>query len=189
MGKAKQHQFDVLDKRLVDELQTIQDMISLSHQCSVNWDHENGWDNRVYIKVLELALGNDETSVRFRSVITPEYRHMRLNSLITGKILAYAIYLEPSGPARDIIPSPHCVVALLRPVHALKRSPPIEFGHTQTGFEYSDLPFGSLGKRGEYGADISAGQELKGAEGLGRWGLPQWRDVFLGVRDAEAGGG
>jgi hypothetical protein len=34
MGKVKQHQFDILDERLVDdllwELQTIQDIISLS---------------------------------------------------------------------------------------------------------------------------------------------------------------
>ncbi|KAH7074946.1 hypothetical protein BKA63DRAFT_533946 [Paraphoma chrysanthemicola] len=183
MGKVKQHQFDILDERLVDELlwelQTIQDIISLSHQCSMKWDRETGWDNRVYIKVLELALGNDETSVGFRSVIaariTPEYRHTHLNSLITGKILAYAIHLEPSGPARDIIPSLiGIVVALLRPGHALKRSPPIEFAHAQTGFEYSDLPFGSLGKHGEYGADISADQGLKGAKGLIRWGLPQY---------------
>jgi hypothetical protein len=40
MGKVKQHQFDILDERLVDdllwELQTIQDIISLSHQYSVN---------------------------------------------------------------------------------------------------------------------------------------------------------
>lgn len=68
----KQHQFDASDERSVDELlwelQTIQDIISLSHQCSMNWDRETGWDNRVYIKVLELALGNDETSVGFRSV-------------------------------------------------------------------------------------------------------------------------
>ena len=72
MGKVKQHQFDILDERLVDdllwELQTIQDIISLSHQYPVNWDHETGPDNRVYIKVLELALGNDGTSVEFRSV-------------------------------------------------------------------------------------------------------------------------
>lgn len=72
MGKVKQHQFDILDERLVDELlwelRTIQDIISLSHQCSVNWDHETGWNNRVHAKVLELALGNDETSVGFRSV-------------------------------------------------------------------------------------------------------------------------
>jgi hypothetical protein len=72
MGKVKQHQFDILDERVVDnllwELQTIQDVLSLSHQYSVNWDHETGRDNRVYFKVLELALGNDGTSVEFRSV-------------------------------------------------------------------------------------------------------------------------
>tara|TARA_R110002003_G_scaffold1452_2_gene23079 strand:+ start:230 stop:970 length:741 start_codon:yes stop_codon:yes gene_type:complete len=72
MGKVKQHQFDTLDERPVDELlwelRTIQDIISLSHRCSVNRDHETEWNNRVHTKVLELALGNDETSVGFRSV-------------------------------------------------------------------------------------------------------------------------
>jgi hypothetical protein len=65
------------------------------------------------------------------------------------------------------------VIALLRPGYALERPPPIQFGHSQTGLENSDLPFGFLGKNGEHGADVSAGQELKGAEELGRWGLPQ----------------
>jgi hypothetical protein len=68
MGEVKQHQFDASDERSVDEplreLRTIQDIISLSHRCSVNWDHETEWNNRVNTKVLELALGNDETSVR-----------------------------------------------------------------------------------------------------------------------------
>ena len=59
------------------------------------------------------------------------------------------------------------VVALPRPGHTLKRSPLIEFGHPQASVEYSDLPFDSLGKHSEYGADISAGQEFKGAERLG----------------------
>ncbi|KAF2245115.1 hypothetical protein BU26DRAFT_77053 [Trematosphaeria pertusa] len=113
MGKVKQHQFDTSDERPVDELlwelRTIQDIISLSHRCSVNRDHETEWNNRVHTKVLELALGNDETSVRFRSVtaarITPEYRPTHSNNLTTGKIVDYAIHLEPSGPARDIISS------------------------------------------------------------------------------------
>jgi hypothetical protein len=72
MGKVKQHQFDASDERSVDELlwelRTIQDIISLSHRCSVNRDHETEWNNRVHTKVLELALENDETSVGFRSV-------------------------------------------------------------------------------------------------------------------------
>ncbi|KAJ4330091.1 hypothetical protein N0V87_010306 [Didymella glomerata] len=72
MGKVKQHHFDASDERLVDELlwelRTIQDIVSLSHRCSVNRDHETEWNNRVHTKVLELALGNDETSVGFRSV-------------------------------------------------------------------------------------------------------------------------
>ncbi|KAL5397982.1 hypothetical protein PMIN03_012822 [Paraphaeosphaeria minitans] len=113
MGKVKQHQFDTSDVRPVDELlwelRTIQDIISLSHRCSVNRDHETEWNNRVHTKVLELALGNDETSVGFRSVtaarITPQYRPTHSNSLTTGKIVDYAVHLEPSGPARDIISS------------------------------------------------------------------------------------
>ncbi|PVH91768.1 hypothetical protein DM02DRAFT_606179 [Periconia macrospinosa] len=113
MGKVRQHQFDTSDERPVDELlwelRTIQDIISLSHRCSVNRDHETEWNNRVHTKVLELALGNDETSVGFRSVtaarITPEYRPTHSNNLTTGKIVDYAIHLEPSGPARDIISS------------------------------------------------------------------------------------
>jgi hypothetical protein len=72
MGKVRQHQFDTSDERPVDELlwelRTIQDIISLSHRCSVNRDHETEWNNRVHTKVLELAFGNDETSVGFRSV-------------------------------------------------------------------------------------------------------------------------
>jgi hypothetical protein len=72
MGRVRQHQFDLSDGRPMDELlwelRTIQDIISLSHRCSVNRDHETEWNNRVHTKVLELALGNDETSVGFRSV-------------------------------------------------------------------------------------------------------------------------
>jgi hypothetical protein len=72
MGRVKQHQFDTSDERLVDELlwelHTIQDIVSLSHRCLLNRDHETEWNNRVHTKVLELALGNDKTSVGFRSV-------------------------------------------------------------------------------------------------------------------------
>lgn len=72
MGKVRHHQFDTSDERPMDELlwelRTIQDIISLSHRCSVNRDHETEWNNRVHTKVLELALGNDETGVGFRSV-------------------------------------------------------------------------------------------------------------------------
>ncbi|CAI6342380.1 unnamed protein product [Periconia digitata] len=113
MGKVRQHQFDTSDERPADELlwelRTIQDIISLSHRCSVNRDHETEWNNRVHTKVLELALGNDETRVGFRSVtaarITPEYRPTHSNNLTTGKIIDYAIHLEPSSPTRDIISS------------------------------------------------------------------------------------
>lgn len=72
MGRVKQHHFDTLDERPAEELlwqlRIIQDIISLSHRCSVNRDHETEWNNRVHTKVLELALGSDETSVGFRSV-------------------------------------------------------------------------------------------------------------------------
>ena len=72
MGKVKQHQLDGSDERSMDrllqELQTIQVINLLSHRCSVNRDHETEWNNRVHTKVLELALGNDETRVGFRSV-------------------------------------------------------------------------------------------------------------------------
>ncbi|PSN58927.1 hypothetical protein BS50DRAFT_641365 [Corynespora cassiicola Philippines] len=109
MGKVKQHQFDTSDERPMDELlwelRTIQDIISLSHRCSVNRDHETEWNNRVHTKVLELALGNDETNVGTAARITPEYRPTHSNSLTTGKIVDYAIHLEPSGPARDIVSS------------------------------------------------------------------------------------
>ncbi|KAF2789398.1 hypothetical protein K505DRAFT_341299 [Melanomma pulvis-pyrius CBS 109.77] len=57
--------------------------------------------------------------------------------------LRYAL-TDCVSPHRHSIRS---VVALLRPDHALQRSPPVEFGHSQTGVEYSDLPFGALGKR------------------------------------------
>lgn len=113
MGKVKQHQFDTSDERPVDdllwELRTIQDIIALTNRCSTNRDHETEWNNRVHTKVLELAFGNDETSVGFRSItaarITPAYRPTHSNNLTTGKIVDYAIHLEPSGPARDIISS------------------------------------------------------------------------------------
>jgi hypothetical protein len=72
IGKVRQHQFDTSDERPVDELlselRTVQDIISLSQWCSVNRDHETKWNNQVHTKVLELALGNDETSVGFRSM-------------------------------------------------------------------------------------------------------------------------
>jgi hypothetical protein len=72
IGRVKQHQLDTLDERPVDdllwELRTIQDIVSLSHRCSVNRDHETEWNNPVHTKVLELALGNEEMRVGFRSV-------------------------------------------------------------------------------------------------------------------------
>jgi hypothetical protein len=42
---------------------------------------------------------------RTAAKITPEYRPTHSNNLTTGKIVDYAIYLEPSGPARDIMSS------------------------------------------------------------------------------------
>ncbi|KAH8693443.1 hypothetical protein GQ44DRAFT_779910 [Phaeosphaeriaceae sp. PMI808] len=77
----------------------------LSHRCAENRDHESEWNNWVHTKVLELALGNDEVSVGFRSVtaarITPEFRPTHSPGLTTGKIVDYAMFLELSGPARD----------------------------------------------------------------------------------------
>ncbi|KAF2820911.1 hypothetical protein CC86DRAFT_304134, partial [Ophiobolus disseminans] len=113
IGRVKQDQFDKSDERPVDELlcelRIIQDIVSLSHRCSVNWDHKTEWNNRVHTKVLELALGNDETRVGFRSVTaartTPEHRPTHSNSLTTGKIVDYITHLEPFSPSRDIISS------------------------------------------------------------------------------------
>lgn len=72
VGELKEYQFDKSDERPVDELRwelrTIQDINSLSHRCSRDRDHEAEWNNRVHTKVLELALGNDETRVGFRGV-------------------------------------------------------------------------------------------------------------------------
>jgi hypothetical protein len=60
MSKVRQHQFDTSDERPVDELvwelRTIQDIISLSHRCSVNRDHETECNNRVHTKVLWIVL-------------------------------------------------------------------------------------------------------------------------------------
>lgn len=70
--EVKEHQFDTSDERpmdvLLQELQIIKNIISLTHRCSQNRDHETEWNNRVHTKLLELALGNDETGVGFRSV-------------------------------------------------------------------------------------------------------------------------
>jgi hypothetical protein len=45
------------------------------------------------------------TPSRTAARITPKYRPTHSNNLTTGKIVDYAIHLEPSGPARDIISS------------------------------------------------------------------------------------
>jgi hypothetical protein len=45
------------------------------------------------------------TPSRTAARITPEYRPTHSNNLTTGKIVDYAIHLEPFGPARDIISS------------------------------------------------------------------------------------
>jgi hypothetical protein len=54
--------------KLLWELRAIQDNVPLSHLYLVDRDHESEWNNGVHTKVLELASGNDETSVGFRSV-------------------------------------------------------------------------------------------------------------------------
>lgn len=54
--------------KLLWELRAIRDNVPLSHWCLVERDHESEWNNGVYTKVLELASGNDKTSVGFRNV-------------------------------------------------------------------------------------------------------------------------
>ncbi|KAF2105199.1 hypothetical protein BDV96DRAFT_592897 [Lophiotrema nucula] len=94
-------------EELLCELRTVQTINALSHRCAENRDHESEWNNRVHTKVLELALGNDEVSVGFRSVtaarITSEFRPTHSPGLTTGKIVDYAMFLELSVPARDAI--------------------------------------------------------------------------------------
>ncbi|KAH9859269.1 hypothetical protein J1614_012183 [Plenodomus biglobosus] len=109
--KIKAHQLDGDDHRpmaeLTAELCTILTINTLSHRCAEARDHESEWNNRVHTKVLELALGNDEARVGFRSVvaarITPAFRPTHSPGLPTGKIVDYAIFLEPSHLARDAI--------------------------------------------------------------------------------------
>lgn len=43
------------------------------------------------------------TSYRTSAKITPAYRPTQSDNLTTGKMVDYAIYLEPYGPARDIV--------------------------------------------------------------------------------------
>ncbi|KAF2802870.1 uncharacterized protein BDZ99DRAFT_576470 [Mytilinidion resinicola] len=109
--RIRPHMLDQSDNRpmeeLLCELRTVQTINALSHRCAENRDHESEWNNRVHTKVLELALGNNEVSVGFRSVtaarITSEFRPTHSPSLTTGKIVDYAMFLELSGPARDAI--------------------------------------------------------------------------------------
>ncbi|CAE7021382.1 hypothetical protein HRS9139_01082 [Pyrenophora teres f. teres] len=109
--RIKPHQFDHNDNRpieeLLHELHIVQTINALSHRCAENRDHESEWNNRVHTKVLELALGNDEASIGFRSVtaarITPEFRPTHSPGLTTGKIVDYAMFLELSHSARDAI--------------------------------------------------------------------------------------
>ncbi|KAF2462914.1 uncharacterized protein BDR25DRAFT_320402 [Lindgomyces ingoldianus] len=110
MGKVKQHHFDTSDERPVDELlwelRTIQDIISLSHRCSVNGTMglsgtiactPRCWSWRW--ETMRRVLGSEA------SRITPEYRPTHSNNLTTGKIVDYAIHLEPSSRSHDIISS------------------------------------------------------------------------------------
>lgn len=105
------HQLDDGDDRsmeeLMAELRTVQTINALSRRCAENRDHESEWNNRVHTKVLELALGNDEAQVGFRSVvaarITSTYRPTHAPGLTTGKILDYAMFLEPSRLAHNTI--------------------------------------------------------------------------------------
>ncbi|KAF2876860.1 hypothetical protein BDV95DRAFT_624998 [Massariosphaeria phaeospora] len=109
--RIKPHQLDDTDNRPIEELLTELDVIqtinALSHRCAENRDHESEWNNRVHTKVFELALGNDEGIVGFRSVtsarITSEFRPTHSPGLTTGKIVDYAMFPELSGPARDAV--------------------------------------------------------------------------------------
>jgi hypothetical protein len=111
--KIKPHHLDHADDRptteLISELQTIQIINAFSRRCVVNRDHESEWNNRVHTKILELALGSDEARVGFRTVtatrIAPEFRPTHSPGLTTGKIVDYAMFLEPLQPARDALAS------------------------------------------------------------------------------------
>lgn len=111
--RIKPHQLDGYDDRpmteLKKELHTILTINALSHRCAENRDHESEWNNRVHTKVLELALGNDEACVGFRSVaaarITSTFRPTHSPGLTAGKIVDYVIFLEPSCLAREAITS------------------------------------------------------------------------------------
>lgn len=103
------HADDRLTAELTSELQTIQSINAFSRRCVLNRDHESEWNNRVHTKVLELALGIDEARVGFRTVtatrIASEFRPTHSPGLTTGKIVDYAMFLEPLQPARDALTS------------------------------------------------------------------------------------
>ncbi|KAF2628859.1 hypothetical protein BU25DRAFT_447815 [Macroventuria anomochaeta] len=111
--RIRPYQLDDADNRpmaeLMGELQTIQSINALSHRCAENRDHESEWNNRVHTKVLELALRNDEARVGFRSVIaakiSSDSRPTHSPGLTTGKIVDYAMFLEPSRPTRNVVAS------------------------------------------------------------------------------------
>ncbi|CBX91614.1 predicted protein [Plenodomus lingam JN3] len=111
IGRIRPSQLDHNDDRpieeLLRELHIVQTIYALSNRCVENRDHESEWNNRVHTKVLELALGNDEASVGFRSVtsakITADFRPTHCPALTTAKIVDYVIFLELSHPARDAV--------------------------------------------------------------------------------------
>lgn len=111
--RIKAHQLDDDDDRsmeeLIAELRMVQTINALSHRCAENRDHESEWNNRVHTKVLELALRNDEAQVGFRSVvaakITSTYRRTHAPGLTTGKIIDFAMFLEPARLAQNTITS------------------------------------------------------------------------------------
>jgi hypothetical protein len=49
------------------------------------------------------SFAKQSDTIRTAARITPEYRPTHSNNLTASKIVDYAIHLEPSGPARDII--------------------------------------------------------------------------------------
>ncbi|KAK7177462.1 hypothetical protein PSPO01_16490 [Paraphaeosphaeria sporulosa] len=85
---------------LLRELRTIQNIISLSHRCSANRDHEAEWNNQH-----SKSFASQSDTIRTAARITPKYRPTHSNNLTAGKIIDYAIHLEPSGRARNIVSS------------------------------------------------------------------------------------
>lgn len=103
------HSYDRPMARLNVELEAIQPINALSHRCAANPDHESEWNNRVHTKVLKLALGNNETRLRFRTVSAPrissDSRPTHSPGVTISNVVDYVMLLEPSRSTRDSIAS------------------------------------------------------------------------------------